>query len=84
VATHILPELNRMADSMEVKIRPAHSSDTDPVSELLSEAGLIALDTSAQFGPQYAVAVDKHERFLALLIWNLKRVLQARQRCAFQ
>jgi N-acetylglutamate synthase-like GNAT family acetyltransferase len=41
-----------------VRIRTARSEDWSAVSELLARAKLVALDPSAQFGPQYAVAED--------------------------
>ena len=43
-----------------VRIRPATAGDLGPVSELLSAAGLVAIDETAQFGPQYAVAEDEN------------------------
>ena len=42
----------------DVRIRDARPEDWTAVSELLAAAGLVALDETAQFGPQYAVAED--------------------------
>ncbi len=41
-----------------ISIRPAESGDRAAIAELLSASRLVALDETAQFGPQYAVAVD--------------------------
>jgi N-acetylglutamate synthase-like GNAT family acetyltransferase len=41
-----------------IRIRAAVLEDWGRVSELLAEAKLVPLDETAQFGPQYAVAVD--------------------------
>lgn len=40
-----------------IAIRPAIAAEEAAVSNLLLTAGLVALDPTAQFGPQYAVAV---------------------------
>lgn len=39
-----------------MRLRPANAADEVAVSNLLLGAGLVALDPSAQFGPQYVVA----------------------------
>lgn len=44
--------------SGRVRIRPANQQDLGAVSELLSAAGLVPIDDTAQYGPQYAVAED--------------------------
>jgi amino-acid N-acetyltransferase len=44
--------------STDVRIRDARPEDWSAVSELLAAAGLVPLDDTAQFGPQYAVAED--------------------------
>jgi hypothetical protein len=41
-----------------ISIRPAESGDRATIAELLSASRLVPLDETAQFGPQYAVAVD--------------------------
>ena len=41
-----------------IVIRAARAEDWDGVSALLAEAKLVGLDQTAQFGPQYAVALD--------------------------
>ena len=41
-----------------ISIRPAESGDRATIAELLSASRLVPLDEKAQFGPQYAVAVD--------------------------
>lgn len=41
-----------------IAIRPAESRDRPAIAELLSANKLVPLDETAQFGPQYAVAVD--------------------------
>jgi amino-acid N-acetyltransferase len=41
-----------------ISIRPAESGDRATIVELLSASRLVPLDETAQFGPQYAVAVD--------------------------
>jgi amino-acid N-acetyltransferase len=40
-----------------ISIRSAGSADRDAIAELLSATKLVPLDETAQFGPQYAVAV---------------------------
>ena len=40
-----------------ISIRPAGSEDRGAIAELLSASKLVPLDETAQFGPQYAVAV---------------------------
>jgi N-acetylglutamate synthase-like GNAT family acetyltransferase len=40
-----------------ISIRPAESGDRSAIAELLSASRLVALDETAQFGLQYAVAV---------------------------
>ncbi len=40
-----------------ISIRPAGSGDRGAIAELLSASKLVPLDETAQFGPQYAVAV---------------------------
>ncbi len=44
--------------SAAVSIRPAESGDRGPIAELLSASRLVPLDETAQFGPQYAVAIN--------------------------
>lgn len=44
--------------SPAVSIRPAESGDRDAIAALLSATNLVALDETAQFGPQYAVAIN--------------------------
>jgi N-acetylglutamate synthase-like GNAT family acetyltransferase len=46
------------AHVLRVTIRDARLEDWSAVSKLLAAAGLVALDETAQFGPQYAVAED--------------------------
>jgi len=41
-----------------ISIRPADSRDRGAIAELLSASKLVPLDETAQFGPQYAVAVN--------------------------
>lgn len=41
-----------------ISIRPAESGDRDTIAALLSANKLVPLDETAQFGPQYAVAVN--------------------------
>ena len=41
-----------------ISIRPAESEDRAAIAELLSASRLVPLDETAQFGPQYAVAVN--------------------------
>jgi amino-acid N-acetyltransferase len=41
-----------------ISIRPAESGDRAAIAELLSASKLVPLDETAQFGPQYAVAVN--------------------------
>lgn len=41
-----------------ISIRPAESGDRAAIAELLSANKLVPLDETAQFGPQYAVAVN--------------------------
>jgi amino-acid N-acetyltransferase len=41
-----------------ISIRPAESGDRAAIAELLSASRLVPLDETAQFGPQYAVAVN--------------------------
>ena len=41
-----------------ISIRPAESGDRGAIAELLSANKLVPLDETAQFGPQYAVAVN--------------------------
>lgn len=41
---------------VQIRIRGARPEDLNNVTALLTEAGLVPLDGSAQFGPQYAVA----------------------------
>ncbi len=40
-----------------ISIRPAESGDRVAIAELLSASKLVPLEETAQFGPQYAVAV---------------------------
>ncbi len=40
-----------------ISIRPAESRDCDAIARLLSASKLVPLDETAQFGPQYVVAV---------------------------
>lgn len=42
-----------------ISIRPAESGDRDTIAALLSANKLVPLDETAQFGPQYAVAVNE-------------------------
>lgn len=44
--------------SAAISIRPAESGDRAAIAELLSASKLVPLDETAQFGPQYAVAVN--------------------------
>ncbi len=44
--------------SAAVSIRPAESGDHGAIAELLSASKLVPLDETAQFGPQYVVAVN--------------------------
>lgn len=44
--------------SAAVSIRPAESGDRGPIAEILSASRLVPLDETAQFGPQYAVAIN--------------------------
>jgi N-acetylglutamate synthase-like GNAT family acetyltransferase len=41
-----------------ISIRPAESGDRGAIAELLFASRLVALDDTAQFDPQYAVAVN--------------------------
>lgn len=41
-----------------ISIRPAESGDRAAIAELLSASKLVPLNETAQFGPQYAVAVN--------------------------
>ena len=41
-----------------ISIRPAECGDRAAIAELLSASRLVPLDETAQFGPQYAVAVN--------------------------
>ena len=41
-----------------ISIRPAESGDRGAIAERLSANKLLSLDETAQFGPQYAVAVN--------------------------
>ncbi len=43
---------------VQIRIREARPEDWDHVKTLLTEAGLVSLDGTAQFGPQYAVAEE--------------------------
>jgi N-acetylglutamate synthase-like GNAT family acetyltransferase len=45
--------------SAAISIRPAESGDRPAIAELLSASKLVPLDETAQFGPQYAVAVNE-------------------------
>jgi amino-acid N-acetyltransferase len=45
--------------SSEIRIRDARPEDWSAVSDLLAAAGLVPLDETAQFGPQYAIAEDR-------------------------
>jgi N-acetylglutamate synthase-like GNAT family acetyltransferase len=45
--------------SAAISIRPAESGDRAAIAELLSASKLVPLDETAQFGPQYAVAVNE-------------------------
>jgi amino-acid N-acetyltransferase len=44
--------------SAAVSIRPAESGDRSAIAELLSASKLVPLDETAQFGPQYVVAIN--------------------------
>jgi len=46
----------------EFDIRPAQDSERDEISILLFASKLAALDSSSQFGPQYAVAHDSSSK----------------------
>jgi amino-acid N-acetyltransferase len=41
-----------------ISIRPAESGDRATIAEILSASRLVPLDETAQFGPQYVVAID--------------------------
>ncbi len=45
--------------SAAVSIRPAESRDRGAIAELLSASKLVPLDETAQFGPQYVVAINR-------------------------
>ncbi len=45
--------------TVAISIRPAGSEDRGAIAELLSASKLVPLDDTAQFGPQYAVAVNE-------------------------
>jgi hypothetical protein len=45
-----------------VTVRPATTDDYQAASSLLSLAGLLPLDSSLQFGPQYSVAINASQR----------------------
>ncbi len=47
-------------------IRPASTDDYQAVSSLLSLAGLVPLDPSSQFGPQYSVAINASQQVVGL------------------
>ncbi len=47
----------RYNSAQAISIRPAGSEDRGAIAELLSASKLVPLDDTAQFGPQYAVAV---------------------------
>jgi amino-acid N-acetyltransferase len=49
---------SRAVSAAAVSIRPAESGDRTAIGELLSASKLVPLDETAQFGPQYAVAVN--------------------------
>jgi hypothetical protein len=44
--------------AVAISIRPAESEDRGAIAELLSANELVPLDDTAQFGPQYAVAMS--------------------------
>src|SRR5262249_8205565 len=50
---------SRPVSAAAISIRPAESGDRATIAELLSANKLVALDETAQFGPQYAVAVNE-------------------------
>jgi amino-acid N-acetyltransferase len=49
---------SRPVSAAGISIRPAESGDRAAIAELLSANKLVPLDETAQFGPQYAVAVN--------------------------
>ena len=50
---------SRPISTAAISIRPAESGDRTTIAELLSVSRLVPLDETAQFGPQYAVAVNE-------------------------
>ena len=50
---------SKLASESNISIRPAESGDLDTIAELLAASKLVPLDAAAQFGPQYAVAVNR-------------------------
>jgi|SRR5215469_16298855 len=52
--------------SAAISIRPAESGDLGAIAELLSANKLVPLDETAQFGPQYAVAVTENGNMVGI------------------